>query len=568
MRKTLIAAVSALPALLLTVVATPAQSATAIEYGVLAAEGVSPDVVARGIQGSGGTVLRRNDAVGLFTVSAPDGFAAKVAKVRGVFSVSLSRPIGQVPTGAKLKSSRDAVEKEGVGSPAGLAAKNRAPKPVGTDPLDDNQWGLKSVRSDLARTKQAGDRRVKVGILDTGVDATNPDIAPNFDRALSRNFTRDIPFDENGNVVDGPCEFRGCVDPSDVDNGGHGTHVAGIIAAAANGFGLSGVAPGVSIVNIRGGQDSGFFFLQPVVDALTYSGDAGLNVVNMSFFVDPWLYNCDNNPADTPEQQAQQRLIKTAITRALNYAHRKGVTLVSAYGNQHTDNGRPVPDTTSPDYPVNTTHTRTIDKATCASLPSDGPHVINVASFGPSQAKADYSTYGLQGISVSAPGGYFRDGLGTPWYRTLDNEILSTYPRNVAETEGLIDAAGNVTPDGVAAGVKTVTTKGGALAVYRPLQGTSMASPHAAGVAALIVSQFGKVKGDRVTMDPDKVERVLAGTAAKIPCPTPRTVDYTVVGRPADWNATCEGTLDFNGFYGHGGVDAWSAVTHGADFLR
>ena len=66
------------------------------------------------------------------------------------------------------------------------------------DPLDGQLWGLTSVRSDLARTEQPGDRRVKVGVLDTGVDGTHPDIAPNFDAALSRNFTHDIPVDENG----------------------------------------------------------------------------------------------------------------------------------------------------------------------------------------------------------------------------------------------------------------------------------------------------------------------------------------------------------------------------------
>src|SRR5947199_378881 len=80
----------------------------------------------------------------------------------------------------------------------------------------------KAVRANLAHTKQAGDKRVKVGVIDTGVDGSHPDIAPNFDKADSRNFTKDIPNDVNGAVVDGPCEFRGCVDPVDHDDNGHG----------------------------------------------------------------------------------------------------------------------------------------------------------------------------------------------------------------------------------------------------------------------------------------------------------------------------------------------------------
>jgi subtilisin family serine protease len=57
------------------------------------------------------------------------------------------------------------------------------------------------VRSDLSRTVQPGDKRVKVVIIDTGVDGSHPDIAPDFYKANSRNFTRDIPTDVTGAVV-------------------------------------------------------------------------------------------------------------------------------------------------------------------------------------------------------------------------------------------------------------------------------------------------------------------------------------------------------------------------------
>ncbi|WP_245614178.1 S8 family serine peptidase [Actinokineospora inagensis] len=545
--------------------AQPALSGKTVEYNVLAADGATAASVEAAVRAAGGTVVTSNQATGLVTATAPaTGFTARLAGDRSVGEAARSKTIGSVPRTSRVQQTK-AVEQEARAARAGTKATPRAT--AGMDPLDSLAWGLSAVRSNLARTKQAGDKRVKVGVLDTGVDGSHPDIAPNFDRADSRNFTRDIPYDENGAVVDGPCEYRGCVDPADVDNGGHGTHVAGTIAAAADGFGISGVAPNVSIVNIRGGQDSGFFFLQPVVDALTYAGDAGIDVVNMSFYVDPWLFNCANNPADTPDQQAEQRLVVKSITRAMEYAHRKGVTQIVSLGNGHMDLAKPLPDTSSPDYPVGTTHSRTIDNSTCSSLPIEGPHAIGVGAYGPSQAKADYSNYGTERISVAAPGGYFRDGFGTDWYRTNENEVLSTYPRNVALTEGAIDADGNVTPDGEALGVQKACKADGTCGYYQYLQGTSMASPHATGVAALIVAQYGAYTRDGVSLAPDKVRKVLEGTAAPIPCPVPATVDYTPVGRPAEFNATCTGTPSFNSFYGHGSVDAWNAVTNGKKFL-
>ncbi|MEU4666820.1 S8 family serine peptidase [Amycolatopsis sp. NPDC023774] len=542
-------------------VASAGVSGPVTEYTVLARSDVGAAVAA--VEAAGGTVVARNDAVGLITASAPaSGFVARVSSSSEVFGAARSKAIGSAPRDGK-KVKHDAVEKEGRGKASGSGS-----GPSATDPLDDQLWGLKSTRSDLARTVQPGDKRVKVGIIDTGVDASHPDIAPNFDRADSRNFTRDIVADVNGAVVDGPCEYRGCVDPVDHDDNGHGTHVAGTIGAAVNGFGVSGVAPGVSLVNIRAGQDSGFFFLQPTVDALTYAGDAGIDVVNMSFYTDPWLYNCRANPADSAEEQAEQRTVIEATTRALNYAHRKGVSMVVALGNEHTDLGAPQPDATSPDYPSTSAHPRQIDNASCLSMPTEGPHTIGVAAFGPSQAKADYSDYGTEQISVSAPGGYYRDGFGTPWFQKVENEILSAYPRNVAVAEGNVDAAGNVTPAGVAAGVQKAVARDGRVGYYQWLQGTSMATPHAAGVAALIVSEYGKKSGSGFGMDPDAVQRVLEGTASPVACPVPRTVDYLDEGRDESFTATCTGNAAFNGFYGHGAVDAYAAVTHGAKYVK
>ncbi|MEU0537050.1 S8 family serine peptidase [Amycolatopsis tolypomycina] len=573
-RPRLLAAVLAVPLFgAVSAVAVPAASAQpalagpATEFTVLAKDVQSIGSAQQAIKAAGGTVLETNTAVGLIKASAPaTGFTERVAANRAVFGAAKSQVIGSAPkNGKKVKS--DNAEKEGRGA-ASSSKKAASNKAVGMDPLDDQLWGLQSVRSDLSRTKQPGSKQVKVGVIDTGIDGTHPDIAPNFDLADSRNFTVDIPADPNGNEVDGPCEFRGCKDPANHDDGGHGTHVAGTIAAAANGFGVSGVAPNVTLVNIRAGQDSGYFFLQPTVDAITYAGDAGIDVVNMSFYTDPWLYNCAANPADTPAEQAEQRTIIEATQRALNYAHRKGVTMLVALGNQHTDLGAPQPDTTSPDYPANSTHPRTIDNSTCLNLPVEGNHTIGVSSFGPSQKKADYSNYGLEQISVSGPGGFFRDYFGTPWYRTVENQILSTYPKNVGIAEGNIDADGNITEAGLGAGVKKATAADGRVGYYQWLQGTSMATPHATGVAALIVSQYGKKSHGEFGMDPDKVQRVLEGTAREIACPVPRTVDYLKEGRGPEFTATCEGTPSLNSFYGHGGVDAWSAVTRGSQYLK
>jgi subtilisin family serine protease len=402
--------------------------------------------------------------------------------------------------------------------------------------------------------RERGSKQVLVGVMDTGVDGTHPDIAPNFDATLSRNFTTDIPS------IDGDCEVASCVDPANVDDNDHGTHVASTIGSPINGLGIAGVAPSVKLVNIRAGQDSGYFFLGPVVDALVYAGQVGIDVVNMSFYVDPWLYNCAANPADSPEAQQEQRTIRTLVQRAADYAVKRGVTLVAAMGNESTDLGHPTSDDTSPDYPADAAYHRDVDNS-CLTVPTETRGVIAVTSTGPSLRKAYYSNYGTEQADIAAPGGDAYDNpAGT---RDLSGVILAAYPESLALETGAITEPGGAP---VASRPEVIRNcQNGTCAYYQYLQGTSMASPHAVGVAALIVSKYGKKTRGGVTMAPSQVQRVLYATASKKACPTPREYTYTrhlPNGTTSTMTHTCEGGLSDNGFYGHGIVNA-AAVASG-----
>ena len=547
------------------------------QFLVLYAEGVAPAAARTAIAAAGGTIVSENTDVGVATVTTTNGdFAAAAAAQKPLAGTARNRIIGDVPSAKR--SSGDAAKldpatQEARGGAAAADAAARRPQTPAAEPLASLQWDMQQIgaTADGSYKYEPGKKGVLVGILDTGVDGSHPDIAPNFDRALSRNFTVDIPVDANGDSIDGPCEEepdQSCTDPADVDEDGHGTHVASTIASPINGIGIAGVAPNVTIVNLRAGQDSGYFFLQPSLDALTYAGRNGIDVINMSYYVDPWLFNCANHPADSPADQQEQRTIVAAMQRGLDFARNRGVTLVSAAGNGATDYTKVLSDSSSPDFadvPGEVAYTRDLlDPASCVSMPSEGKGVVSVSSTGQSLRKAYYSDYGKGYVDVAAPGG---DAYDTPTGDlTYAGQILAAYPESLAIANGEVDANGDPTVPYV---LKSCDAAGTTCGYYQYLQGTSMASPHAAGVAALIVSHFGLPdwrRGGR-TLPPVAVELALKASATKTPCPTPATVTYTrrvpqpdgsIVVRTS--TATCEGNRADNGFYGRGVINALRAV--------
>jgi subtilisin family serine protease len=414
---------------------------------------------------------------------------------------------------------------DGTGSAAAEAAACASlygvPANIGPEPLSACQWDMRAIDATSAGSYAVNrGQGARIGDIDTGIDLTNSDIMPNVDVAASCVFLyADTPTANPAEqVTRGDCSNKGALQ----DLAGHGTHTAGIMAAPINGMGVSGVAPEAKIVVLKAGTEQGYFFTQSVVDALHYAGDQHLDVVNMSFFADPWLFNCRNDQ--------EQKAIIQAISAAARYAQQRGVLLVAAAGNDGIDLSHPIEDEISPDFPPGAAVTRPVNNS-CVVLPTELPGVVVVTATGAQNLLAWYSTYG-NATDVTAPGG---SRFQTPTFDPSRGRVLSTYSATASD---LADEA--------ALGRLVQDQNGN---YYAWLNGTSMAAPHVAGVAALI-------RAAHPGMPQAAVAALLRSTATAQPCPAALDPGVEFFEAPVQ---ICSGGTGNNNFYGKGLVNALAA---------
>lgn len=244
---------------------------------------------------------------------------------------------------------------------------------ISADPMRGDEWYLDDTAGVAAPElwDRADGSGIVVAIIDTGVDLSHPDLVANLwtnDGEICGN-----GIDDDGNGYRDDCNgwdfVNGDADPS--DDHGHGTHVAGTVAATAdNDLGVAGVAPGARIMPLKvlNSRGSGGFF--GVAQAIRYAVDHGADVINLSL--------------------GAVGARSFYMEDALNHSTRADVLVVAAAGNNAGDND------VQPVYPASYPH----------------PNLVSVGASTQADAVAWFSNYGATSVDVFAPG---------------DN-ILSTYP--------------------------------------------------------------------------------------------------------------------------------------------
>jgi subtilisin family serine protease len=304
------------------------------------------------------------------------------------------------------------------------------------------------------------------------------------------------------------------------DKNGHGSWCHSAVAAPINARGISGVAPRVRTVALKVLNDGGTGSFVSVAQALIYAGVNRFDVASMSLGTYVRRAN-----------QGSHVLIKL-VQRAVNFARENGVTPIAALGNDSLN-------LSDGSFFHDFIH-----------LPGELDGVIGVSATGYFNIKSSYSNYGVGKTDISAPGGDFAVQATSAANPLGGGDVLGAWAQEV------------IGPNN-----------------YAFAGGTSMACPNAAGVCALIISQFGDFTADnsrKLHMSPQRVEAYLQQTANNQPCPEPREVNYATVfivpqappnpplpiGTPVGMpNQRCQGEAGYNNFYGKGIVDALKAVT-------
>jgi len=303
----------------------------------------------------------------------------------------------------------------------------------------DLQWGHDAVNAPEAWNAGVRGAGVTVAVLDTGFDTDHPDLAPNIDLALSKSFV--------------PGEVLEYMLP---DTFSHGTHTAGTIAAADNAFGTIGVAPDATLMLVKVLSDEGSGAFSWVMEGIVHAAQNDADVINMSlgallYKAGFWDEDAEGNPVFVTAREVQE--LRVAMERVIRYAIQQGTLVVASAGNDAIDFDH---------------------SGALITLPGSAPGVVTVGATAPIGWATDpgnvsldylasYSNYGRSHLDFGAPGGDY------------------VYPGNEDCT-----VAGLTRPCWVLDFVFSTGNNGWFWSV-----GTSMAAPHVAGVAALILSEYG-----------------------------------------------------------------------------
>ena len=476
--------------------AVTATSATQ-SFLVLFSGGAIPANADALVAGAGGTIAARYTNVG--AVLARSGSAS--------FATSLRATSGVDAVGA-VNSVHSAL------SPLMVKTGHRPPHnppPGPGDPLSFRQWDMDQIHAPQAHAISTGKKSVLVGFLDSGVDVTHPDLIGQVNASAS------------ASCVGGVVNTSPAIWANDII--GHGTFSAGIVGATKNGIGTVGVAPGVKLSMVKVAVDDvndpnfGLVFPDAVVCGIDWAVAHNVDVLNASLTIDPFTAPFDDIfCSDQPDRAAIVQIVRSAILKAAA----KKLTVVAATGNFFDDLAN---------LPGSKPGVQ------CKVLPVSLPKVIGVSAVGYTQKLSFYSDYGFGGVDLTAPGGdsLIPDALVTD--TTASGQILSTIPAGSLFYQGAADYDGQVQD-----------CSSGTCATYAYIQGTSESAPHVAGVAALVISRFGK-------MSPDALLVKLSLGATPLACP-PSPYDPGQTGQPA----TCKGPAFYNNFYGAGEVDALAVL--------